>query len=44
VLQLEHQFLDDLARCSEFDLERWKARPLRRRAVEAASTAFRQSF
>jgi cardiolipin synthase len=44
VLQLEHQFLDDLARCSEFDLERWKARPLRRRAVEAASTVFRQSF
>lgn len=44
VAELERQYLDDLRVCKEFDLARWKGRPWRRRAVEAAGTALRQSF
>jgi cardiolipin synthase len=42
--ELEGQYLDDLEACEEFDLGRWKDRPLRRRAVEAGGAALRQSL
>lgn len=42
--QLADHFLDDLEHADELDLRRWRARPLRTRALELAGEAARQSF
>jgi len=42
--ELARQFAADLEVCDEFDLDRWKRRPLRRRVAEAAGDLFRQSL
>ncbi len=42
--ELAEHFTDDLQVSSEFDMERWKRRTLRKRAREAAGDLFRQSF
>jgi len=42
--ELAQDFLDDLERSAEFDLARWKARPLTKRLAESASDLLRQSL
>ena len=42
--ELAQDFLDDLERSDEFDLARWKARPLAKRLAESASDLLRQSL
>ena len=42
--ELERHFLDDLGASQEFDLERWRNRPLRKRVGEYLGELFRQSF
>jgi cardiolipin synthase len=42
--ELARQFHDDLAVSEEFDLDRWRRRPLAKRATEAAGDLLRQSF
>jgi cardiolipin synthase len=42
--ELARQFVEDLDVSEEYDLERWKRRPLRKRAREGAADLFRQSF
>ncbi len=44
VSELEADFLDDLASSSEFDLDLWRRRPLRKRAGEAIAGLTRQSL
>ncbi len=44
VAELARDFLDDLERSDEFDLARWKARPLTKRLAESASDLLRQSL
>ena len=42
--ELARQFHDDLRVSEEFDLDRWRRRPLTKRAKEAAGDLLRQSF
>ena len=42
--ELARHFEEDLEVSEEFDLDRWKRRPLRKRAREAAGDLLRQSF
>jgi cardiolipin synthase A/B len=42
--ELARQFHDDLSSSAEFDLDRWRRRPLAKRAKEAAGDLLRQSF
>jgi cardiolipin synthase len=42
--ELGRHFADDLEASVEFDLDRWRTRPLRKRARETAGELFRQSF
>ena len=44
VAELEEHFHEDLESSKEFDLERWNARPLRKRAVERATTLMHRQF
>ncbi len=44
VTELEKHFLDDFDCCEEIDLARWRRRPMRDRALEAASAALRHSL
>ena len=44
VAELEKHFLDDLEVSREIDLEAWKNRPLRMRAIEYATELARQSL
>ncbi len=44
VTELEHHFLEDLEVSMELELERWRSRPLSKRAGELAADVFRQSF
>lgn len=44
VAELERHFLDDLEVSQELHLERWRSRPLTKRAGELAADIFRQSF
>ncbi len=44
VAELEEHFRDDLRVSEEFDLSRWNARPLRKRAVESVTTLVRDQF
>jgi cardiolipin synthase len=44
VAELEEHFRDDLEVSKEFDLQRWNDRPLRKRAVERATTLVRHQF
>ena len=44
VAELEEHFRDDLAVSKEFDLQRWNDRPLRKRAIERATTLVRHQF
>jgi len=44
VAELEHHFLDDLEVSQELEPERWRNRPLTKRAGELAADVFRQSF
>jgi len=44
VSELEADFLDDMESSSEFDLELWRRRPLRKRAAEALAGLTRQSL
>jgi cardiolipin synthase A/B len=44
VAELEEHFRDDLQVSNEFDLNRWKTRPLRRRAAEQAISLIRDQF
>ena len=42
--ELAQHFSEDLEVSTEFDLDRWRKRPLRKRAREAAGDLLRQSF
>jgi cardiolipin synthase len=42
--ELARHFADDLDHAEEFDLDRWRRRPLAKRAREAAGDLLRQSF
>lgn len=44
VAQLEQHFQRDLAVSDEFDRERWTNRPMRKRAVERATSLVRDQF
>jgi cardiolipin synthase A/B len=44
VKELEEHFRDDLEASNEFDLESWRNRPLRKRAVERATSLVRGQF
>jgi cardiolipin synthase len=44
VKELEEHFRDDLEVSDEFDLESWRNRPLRKRAVERATSLVRDHF
>jgi cardiolipin synthase len=44
VAQLEEHFGDDLESANEFDLTKWRSRPLSRRAVERATLLVRDQF
>jgi cardiolipin synthase A/B len=44
VAQLEEHFRDDLESANEFDLTKWRGRPLSRRAVERATLLVRHQF
>jgi cardiolipin synthase len=44
VAELEDHFRDDLKVSNEFDLKSWRNRPLRKRAVERATTLVRNQF
>jgi len=44
VSELERHFLDDVESSTEFDLDLWRKRPLRKRAVEALAGLTRQSL
>jgi len=44
VAQLEEHFRDDLRAANEFDLESWRNRPLRKRAIERATSPVRDLF
>ena len=44
VAQLEEHFQDDLQTANEIDREGWKNRPLRKRAVERATSLLRDQF
>ncbi len=44
VAELEEHFRDDLETSNEFDLDSWKNRPLRKRAVERATSLIRDQF
>ena len=42
--ELAGNFLDDLESAQEYDLERWKARPVHSRAYEYLGEILRQPF
>ena len=42
--ELARHFHDDLSVSEEIDLDRWRRRPLTKRAKEVAGDLFRQSF
>jgi cardiolipin synthase len=44
VAELEQHFRDDLELSDEFDLETWRARPLRKRLIERAISPIRDMF
>jgi cardiolipin synthase len=44
VTELEEHFQDDLQASQEFDLKSWRNRPLRKRAVERATSLLRDQF
>jgi cardiolipin synthase len=44
VTELEEHFQDDLQASEEFDLKSWRNRPLRKRAVERATSLLRDQF